>query len=87
MSKYLTLGLSLKQVVKATTEIPAKAIFCAGELGTLRVGSCADITICKLVRSETIYTDNLGNILIGKVLLKPQMTIINGQIVYRQIDF
>src|SRR5436853_6205036 len=42
MSKFLALGLVLDEVVRMTTEAPAKVIGAAGRLGPLTPGAAAD---------------------------------------------
>ena len=48
MTKFLFLGMSLDAVIRATTARPAELIGMAGEIGTLRPGSIADVAILKL---------------------------------------
>ena len=87
MSKYLTLGLPLKNIVKAVTQTPAKAIGMEGKLGTLKSGAYADIAIFKLINNKIEYRDNLGRSMQGDNILIPQMTILNGEIVFSQNNF
>ena len=86
MSKYLELGMPLYEVVRAVTATPAKWLR-TPELGTLEPGSLADIAIFKLIDSKTCYLDIFGEQIVGHKLFKPQMTILDGEIVYAQIDF
>lgn len=48
MSRLLGLGMPLMEVIRATTESPARVIGEAGELGTLAAGTIADISIFEL---------------------------------------
>ena len=48
MTKFLFLGMSLDAVIRATTARPAELIGMAGEIGTLRPGTIADVAILKL---------------------------------------
>lgn len=86
MSKYLELGMSLYDVIRAVTEMPAKWLR-LDNIGTLRAGSFADVTILKLENTSTSHLDIQGNCLEVHQLLRPQMTILDGEIVYSQIDF
>lgn len=45
MSKFLHLGLSLSEVVRMTTANPARSVRLENEIGTLRAGACADVTL------------------------------------------
>ena len=57
MSKFLYLGLSLPRVVEMTTLAPARSIRMADQLGTLRVGACADVTLLELRSGPVQLTD------------------------------
>ena len=48
MTKMLSLGMSLTDVIKATTSVPAKAIKMDHLIGSLTVGHPADVTVLKL---------------------------------------
>ena len=87
MSKYLNLGLSLNQVVRAVTETPAKLMGLAGKIGTLVPGAGADVVICKLVKKPIFFKDALGEVWEGQEVLAPVMVILQGKVVYCQPDF
>jgi dihydroorotase len=87
MSKYLDLGLGLDQVIAAATAAPARQIGKAGVLGTLAAGALADVAVLKLVNKPVRYRDAKGEEMVGNNLLVPQMTVLDGRIAYRQIDF
>jgi len=57
MSKFLHLGLSLPQVVEMTTATPAHSVRMENEIGTLRPGACADVTLLKLREGPVALTD------------------------------
>jgi dihydroorotase len=87
MSKHLALGMPLKEVVRACTETPARIMGMKGKLGTLTPGANADITILKIRAKPVTFYDASGNPLEGKQLLIPQITIKNGRVVYKHIEF
>ena len=87
MSKYLSLGLSINDVIKATTETPAALMGMEGELGTLAAGSHANVTILKHVEKEILHKDFCDDEFLGHDLLVPQLTMIEGEIQYCQTDF
>ncbi len=87
MSKYLSLGLGLDEVVAACTVAPAKQLRKAGELGTLAPGALADVAVLKQVAKPMRYIDSASEVFLGDVALVPQMTVLGGRIVYRQLDF
>ena len=87
MSKYLSMGLGLTEVVKACTAAPAELIGQRGRLGTLAPGALADVAIFKLVKKPFRFKNRLGESYETNQLLVPQMTILDGKIAFRQIDF
>jgi predicted amidohydrolase len=87
MSKYLSLGVKLMDVVAACTSTPASLMGLKGVLGTLAPGAVADVAILRRVQRPTRFKDTPGEIFVGDQLLINQMTVLGGKIVYRQIDF
>jgi dihydroorotase len=78
MSKFMTLGFSLEQVVTMATSAPARIINRAPKIGTLQIGAPADVAIMDLVEGPVSFVDTRNNKRDGKALLKPVQTVING---------
>ena len=87
MSKMLEMGMNLNDVVRAVTEVPAKMMHMENQIGTLKSGSWADISILKLENHNVAYEDADKEYYYGNKLLVPKMTIRNGQVTFCQIDF
>ena len=87
MSKYLSLGMDISDIVQRCTVAPAKWLGISEDLGTLANGAKADIAIFKLVERSTPFLDTFGEVFVGDKLLVPQMTMMNGKIVYRNMEF
>ncbi len=87
MSKYLALGMTLPQVVACVTTNPARAMGEERELGSLQPGTAADVAVHLPLRREERFIDAAEESLTGQTLLKTQMTVRAGEVVYRQIDF
>jgi predicted amidohydrolase len=87
MMKYLNMGMQLEQVLAACTSVPARLIGMKGKLGTLAPGALADVAIFRATKKELKMTDVAGNTFTGNHVLVPQMTVLDGKIAYRQIDF
>lgn len=87
MSKYLALGVDIMEIVKACTVVPAALLGMQGKIGTLTPGAFADVAIFRLIPRSTQFVDVCGETCMGEALLVPQMTVLGGRIVYRQIDF
>src|SRR5205823_5503238 len=79
MSKFITLGFTLEQVVAMATSAPAKIINRAPKIGTLQIGAPGDVAIMELVEGQTTFVDTRNNKREGKLLLKPvQTTAVPG---------
>jgi len=65
LSKFLHLGMSLNDIIAASTCGPARAIR-RPDLGTLTPGSTGDATILNIANEEIIFEDSLGEKRKGK---------------------
>lgn len=81
MSKHLALGMSIEDVVEASTAGPAKALGMATTLGSLAVGREADITVLELVDADESITDTEGQERTLREQLLPRATVRAGQLV------
>lgn len=82
MSKWLMLGLSLEDVVRMSTLNPAIAMHIEDEIGTLKVGACADVTVLNLEKGEFIYVDSAGEKRKGKEKLTATHTVRAGEVIF-----
>ncbi|WJY14189.1 metallo-dependent hydrolase [Pectobacteriaceae bacterium CE90] len=87
MSKYLNMGMSFFDVVRAVTRTPARLMKMQGQIGTLAPGALADIAIVKLCKGKMVFEDTKGTVLEGDSYIDNCATISNGQIVYRRRHF
>jgi predicted amidohydrolase len=87
MMKYLNLGMELERVIAACTSVPARLIGLSGKIGTLAPGAFADVAVFQQVEKPIIIIDKFGGRITGEKWLIPQLTILDGKIAYRQIDF
>ncbi len=87
LSKYLNMGLSMNEIIERCTSAPARIMGMEGEIGCLSPGSCADIAILKIIEKEELFEDWEGGRMIGKQLLRNMLTVRDGEIVYRDIEF
>jgi predicted amidohydrolase len=86
MSQFLAFGMKLEDIIRCTTETPAKLIGMLGKVGTLAPGSFADITILQLKDIPTVFQNTFRETYPGKQLLIPQATFASGLLVYKPID-
>lgn len=57
MSRFLSLGMPLYEVIKAATLTPAKAINKHHLIGSLSPGRCADVTVLQLKDCDVMFED------------------------------
>lgn len=81
MSKFLMLGVPLERVIEMSTTRPAQILNQEGELGTLKVGSVADITVLERQTGQFVFTDSYREQKTGSELLVAATTVRRGQIV------
>jgi len=83
LSKFLMLGMPLGQVLERATIIAAHTFAIFGDLGTLRVGAPADITILELRTGEFEFVDNPNTVRKGTTKLFTRATVFAGKLAGR----
>lgn len=78
MSRFLTLGMTLAQIIEATTHRPAQAIGRGNQFGALRPGTLGDITVLELLRGSFEYLDASRQTLRGGYKFIPRLTVRAG---------
>jgi dihydroorotase len=81
MSKFLALGMPLKEVILRATWNPAIVIN-RKDLGSLSIGSEADIAVFSLRNGDFGFLDVSGTKIMGRQKLEAEMTIRAGRIVW-----
>jgi dihydroorotase len=79
LSKFLSFGLSLDQVIAKATIEPARIIGRVPGLGTLRVGAPADVSVFRLVEGPVTFVDTNKHERHGTAYLDPVKTIRQGR--------
>jgi dihydroorotase len=77
MSKFMALGMSLNDVIRAATENPAAAMRRA-DLGTLEPGSAGDATVLELRDGRFAHKDVLGEVIMAENHLFNVGMVISG---------
>ena len=83
MSKFLSFGMTLEQVVARATVNASRMFPLFHDRGTLNVGAPADIAILDLRDGEFDFVDNYGNTRTGRQRLFPSETVLGGKRVPR----
>jgi dihydroorotase len=81
LSKFLTLGMPLKEVVLRATWNPAQMIH-HPELGHLTPGAVADVAVWRLMEGHFGYADAYGGKIDGRERLICEMTLRAGKIAW-----
>lgn len=85
MSKFWNLGMPLYRVFAAVTAAPGRCLGLPGrETGRLREGMEADLTLLRAEKRQVEFADSEGEKRQGNWILRPEMTVIDGKIVYLQ---
>jgi dihydroorotase len=79
MAKFMSVGYTLADVVKATTSSAASALGLADTVGALAVGRDADITILDVAEGDFVFTDTTGQEFSGSYGLAPVYTLKAGE--------
>lgn len=81
MSKFLAMGMPLKDVVARTTAHPARQIK-RPDLGHLAVGAVADLTVLRVREGSFGFVDVDGGRLAGTEKLEAELTVRAGKVVW-----
>ena len=79
MTELLALGMSLDEVVATVTSNAASLLGLADEIGTIRPGMAADISVLDELAGEFVLKDNSGNEMVTDTLLQPLFCLRAGE--------
>ncbi|HWZ54568.1 MAG TPA: amidohydrolase/deacetylase family metallohydrolase [Verrucomicrobiae bacterium] len=86
LSKFLTIGMTLDQVIERVTLRPTRMFNFGVEIGTLRPGSVADITILNVREGSFVFGDSTGKKRTGKQKLQSVAAIRAGKAYINRSD-
>jgi dihydroorotase len=81
MSKFLNMGMTLEEVIAASTWHPARQIK-REELGHLTVGAPADLAVLRVETGDFGFVDVLGARMKGNRRLAAELTVRDGLVVW-----
>jgi dihydroorotase len=79
LSKFLLLGLPVGEVIAMGTANAARAVASFKDLGTLRVGATADVSVLEIREGEFEFVDNDNTKRTGKAKLFATAAIVGGK--------
>jgi dihydroorotase len=80
LSKFLLLGMNLREVIERCTANSARVFSFGAEIGTLKVGAEADVAVLELREGDFAFTDSDGKIRTGRQKLAPVVTVRGGKL-------
>lgn len=80
MSKLMTMGMSLREVIERTTINAARALNFGLEIGTLKPGAEADVTVLQVRSGEFSFTDSEGQTRTVGQKLEAAATVRGGKV-------
>jgi dihydroorotase len=81
MSKFLNMGMTVQEVITASTLNPAQVIH-REELGHISVGAVADVAVFSLRKGKFGFIDSSGFRMDGDQKLECELTLREGAVVY-----
>ena len=85
MSKFLSFGMTLDQVVARATVNASRVFPLFNDRGTLNVGAPADVAVLELREGAFEFVDNYGNKRTGRQRLFPSGTVLGGKRVLARV--
>lgn len=82
LSKFLLLGMKLDEVVRRATVSAAQVFNFGAQIGTLRPGAEADVSVLDLRGGEFTFTDSDGKTRTSNEKLFPFVAVRGGKLVY-----
>lgn len=79
LSKFMAIGMSFAEVIRAATIRPAQVMGMADEIGTLKVGALADVALFTLETGEFPLYDVHMTTRTGSQLIRNTLTLVNGR--------
>src|SRR5262249_29205493 len=83
LSKFLHLGMSLPDVIRASTIRPAEVVGMSHEVGSLRPGARPDVALFRLLDGSFPLYDIWGEMREARHLLVNTLTIVGGRTLER----
>jgi dihydroorotase len=80
LSKFLLLGLSLRDVIARATINSSRVFNFGASIGTLKPGAEADVTVLELKEGEFTFTDSDGKSRAGRSKLEAATTVRGGKV-------
>lgn len=81
-SKFLSMGMPLRDVIRSITETPARVLGVEDRFGTLARGREANVALCRVEGHPVKFCDSDGNTFAGTKQIVPCVTIRRGEVLF-----
>ncbi len=81
-SKFLLLGMPLPEVIQRTTQNAAETFQFREEIGTLKAGAAADVSVFEIEEGDFAFTDSYRETRQGRRRITPVVTVCGGKTFY-----
>jgi dihydroorotase len=78
MTELLTLGMTLEEIVATVTSNPAAMVRMENEIGALKVGRSADVSVLEILNGKFKLSDNSGVEVVSDKLIRPVFCLRDG---------
>jgi dihydroorotase len=82
ISKFLLLGMPLADIIRRTTLNAAETFNFQEDIGTLKPGAEADVSVFEIKEGDFTFTDSYGKTRQGRQKLVPVVTVRAGELFY-----
>jgi dihydroorotase len=82
LSKFLLLGMNLRDIITRCTVNSARTFKFGADIGTLKPGAEADVSVLELREGEFRFTDSVAKSRTGRQKLFPVVTVRGGKLFY-----
>ncbi len=79
MTKLLALGLTLPEIVATVTSNPAAMLGMGGQIGALRPGMTADVSVLDILNGRFELRDNSGDSVVSSAMIVPGFALRAGR--------
>ena len=86
LSKFHAMGLSIEDVVSASTNKPASVLGMDKDIGSLRVGMSGDAAVFNLREGRFVWHDMAGHNVDGNVRFDTLLTVRDGGVAWKSAD-
>lgn len=82
LAKFLLLGMKLPEIIQRTTVNAAQTFDFGIQIGTLKPGAEADVSVFEIQDGDFTFTDSYGKTRQGRQMISPVVTVRGGKIFY-----